>query len=72
MINKNWYISQVEPKGQKMFNSFPAVAFKRNKNLRDFLGGNKLHNNQKLIHVKTINKEKCHSCLTRTTNFCCK
>ena len=70
IINKNGHVLKVEPKLKKeIFNSPPIVAFKSNKNLRDFIGGNKLYNNKKQIHAKIFDKEKCHSCLTRTINL---
>ena len=40
IINKNAHILQIESKLKEIFKSPLVVAFKRNKNLRDFIGGN--------------------------------
>ena len=42
IIDKNWHILQIEPKLKEIFAEPPILAFKRNKNLRDIIGGNKL------------------------------
>ena len=72
IIDKNLYILQIEPKLKEIFKNSPVVAFKRNKNLLDFIRGNKLCNNKNLIHAKTFDKGKRHPCLTITINLCCK
>ena len=71
-INNNWFILQTEPKLKKTFNNPSIVVFERNKNLRDFIGDNKLDNNKKLIHAKTFDKGKSYPCLTRMINICYK
>ena len=47
IIDKNWHILQIEPKLKEIFAEPPILAFKRNKNLRDMLGGNKVFDNKK-------------------------
>ena len=47
IIDKNWHILQIEPKSKEIFAEPPILAFKRNKNLRDIIGGNKLFDNKK-------------------------
>ena len=64
IIDKNWHI---EPKFKEVFAEPPILAFKRSKNLRDIIGGNKLFDN-----VKKFSKGKCQPCVTRSINLCCK
>ena len=41
IIDKNWHILQIEPKLKEIFAKSTILAFKRNKNLKDIIGGNK-------------------------------
>ena len=68
IIDKNWHILQIEPKLEEIFAEPPILAFKRNKNLRDIIGGNSVFDNKKILNVKKFDKGKCQSCFTR----CCK
>ena len=72
IIDKNWHILQIEPKLKEIFAEPPILAFKRNKNLRDVIGGNKLFYNKKILNVKKFNKGKCQPLFTRSINLCCK
>ena len=49
----------------------PIIAYKRNKNLRDYLVQRKIVNN-KVLKRSTPEKGKCKPCLTRNNNQCCK
>ena len=71
IIDKNWHILQIEPKLKKIFAEPPILAFKRNKILRDIIGGNKVFDNRKILNVKKFNKGKCQPCFTRSINLCC-
>ena len=48
------------------------MAFKRNKNLRDIIGGNKVFDNKKVLKVKKFSKGKCQSFFTRSITLYCK
>ena len=72
IIDKNWHILQLEPKLKEIFAELLILAFKRNKNLRDIIGGNKVFDNKKILNVKKFNKGKCQPCFTRSVNLCCK
>ena len=61
LIYKNCHILQIEPKLKNFFKNPTVVAIKRNKNLHNFIGGNKLYNNEKLKHGKSFDTGKCHS-----------
>ena len=50
----------------------PILAIKRNKNLKDAIGGNKVFDNKRILNVKKFNKGKCQPCFTRSINLCCK
>ena len=50
----------------------PILAFKRNKNLRSIIRGNKVFDNKKSLKVKKFNKAKYQPCFTRSINLCCK
>ena len=39
IINKHWNVLQINPKLQETFQNNPSVAFKRNKNLQEIIGG---------------------------------
>ena len=72
IIDQNWHILQIEPKLTEIFAEPPILAFKRNKNLRDIIGGNKVFDNKKILNVKKFNKRKCQPCFTKSINLCCK
>ena len=72
IIDKNWHILKIEPKLKEIFAESPILAFKRNKNFRDIIGGNKLFDHRKILNVKKFNKGKCKPCFTRSINLCCK
>ena len=48
VIHDNWNILSTNNKLGKIFADKPILTFKRNKNLKDLIGGNKLLNNQKI------------------------
>ena len=54
IIDKNWQILQIEPKLEEIFAEPPILAFKRNKNLRDTIGGNKVFDDKKNFERKEI------------------
>ena len=50
-IDKNWHILQIQPKLKEVFTEPPILAFKRNKSLKDIIGGNKIFDNKNVSHV---------------------
>ena len=73
IIDKDWHILQIKPKLKEIFAEPPVLAFKRNKNLKDITGGNKVFGNKKnSLNVKKFNKGKCRPCFTRSINLCSK
>ena len=71
IINENWSILATNDKLAKIFEDKPILAFKRNKNLKDLIGGNKLQNNQKVTRT-TSKSGHCGPCLSQIGNICCK
>ena len=41
-IDKHWYILKIDTKVKMVFSEKPFMAFKRNRNLRDIIGQNKI------------------------------
>ena len=58
IIDKNCHILKTEPKLKEIFAEPPILVFKRNKNLRDIIGGNKVFYNKKILNVNKFNKGK--------------
>ena len=72
-INEQWKILQIDKKIQDTFKERPIVAYKRNKNLKDYIGSNRIENNKKIPYKSTTNKiKRCEPCLGRSGNLCCK
>jgi hypothetical protein len=70
-IDKNWDILQTNERLANIFKDKPILTFKRNKNLRDLIGGTKMQNNKRL--TKRENKSGfCGPCLSQVGNICCK
>ena len=46
IIDKIWHILQIEPKLNEIFAEHSIMVFKRNKNLRDIIGSNKVFDNK--------------------------
>ena len=52
--------------------AFKKKKYKKKKDLRHIIGGNKVFDNKKILNVEKFNKGKCQSCFTRLINLCCK
>ena len=52
ILNKHWDILQIDYKIKNEFVERPIVAYKRNKNLKDFIGSNKIENDLKVVHTR--------------------
>ena len=71
IIDKYWNILSTNEKQAKIFKDKPILTFKRNKNLKDMLGGSRLMNNRKIVK-KTTKTGQCSPCLSQMGNICCK
>ena len=63
---------RIKPKLKEIFAETPILSFRRNKNLRDIIEGNKIFDRKKKLGVNKFNKGKCQSCFTTSINLCCK
>ena len=56
-----------------VFKQQPITAFKRNKNLKDLIGSNKIENNRVKKRKENLLKPgKCKPCLANSRTLCCK
>ncbi|XP_065051445.1 uncharacterized protein LOC135681083 [Rhopilema esculentum] len=72
ILRKNWNILNINPKIAKSFKNSPMMSYKRNKNLRDILGSNKISNNEVAISKSRNEKGHCKPCNTKQGNLCCQ
>ena len=74
IINKHWDLLQIDNEINDIFTERPIFAYKRNKNLKDLIGGNVIENNLKVIRKTKENTTvgKCQPCYGRTDCLCCK
>ena len=56
VIHEHWHLLQINPKLKNPFQGKPIIAYKRNRNLRETIGSNKILNN-KVIKKKESRKE---------------
>ena len=72
IIRKNWNILSVNESPKKSFQNEPVAAFKRNENLKEFIGSNKIENNiEKKISKSTLKLMKCSPCFGNSRTLCC-
>ena len=73
ILLKHWNLLHISQTIRTAFEEKPVIAYRRNKNLRDIIGGNKVLNNKKIIKPST-NRQLGISkpCLTRRDNLCCQ
>ena len=71
-IKKHWHILQSDTSLREIFKELPITSYRRNENIGDILNSNILRNNQVIRRSSTKMQGKCHPCLTRKNNLCCK
>ena len=73
IIDKHWHLLQISPKLRNTFQEKPIIAYKRNRNLKEIIGINKVLNN-KVIQKKRAEKQHlfCSPCYTRSDKLCCQ
>ena len=73
IINKHWHLLETDRKSAAAFQERPIVAFKRNKNLCEILGGTHVSRGKKIIRQPKNNRRKqgSYACLSSTKNQCC-
>ena len=62
----------VNPELKKVFENKPLLAFRKNKNLRQLIGGNTIEKNKKLLTTNKFTNGKCSPCFSNSRTLCCK
>ena len=62
VLQKHWHLLQLDTKLANIFSEQPMIAFKRNKNLGDFLGSKSLKNSKVVRNNKSITIKRCKPC----------
>ena len=61
IIDKHWHLLQINPKLKNIFQERPVIGYRKNRNLKEIIGSNKILN-YKVIRKKKA--EKKHLCYT--------
>ena len=72
VINKYWNVLQINPELRETFENNPFVAFKGNKNLQEFIGGDTIKNGKVFKTCLENRKLKGEPCNTNKPSLCCK
>ena len=62
----------VNPELKKVFENKPLLPFRKNKNLRQCIGGNTVEKNKKLPTTNKFTNGKCSPCFSNSRSLCCK
>ena len=72
IFRKHWSLLSLNQKLEDAFDEYPVMAFKRCRNLKDYLGSNTIENDRvKRSKHKKMNGT-CKPCFDRTNDLCCK
>ena len=74
IIDKNCHIPSIHGKFKKAFDKNPFTAYRRNKNLHQIIGGNRILKS-KVVHGNNENHKQsrqCSPCILQLNNLCCK
>ena len=73
VIDEYWHLLQINPKLKNTSQGKPIIACKRNRNLKEIIGRNKILNNKVIRKRKEEKKHLfCSPCYTRRNNLCCQ
>ena len=73
ILLKHWGLLQINQTIRTAFEEKSIIAYRRNKNLCDLIGSNKIINSKKAIKIKEAESNgKSTPCFTRRDNLCCK
>ena len=71
VVRENWHILQINSEFRNVFVNKPTVAFKRNKNIQDLIGGH-LIKDGKVVKKKLKKRQgKSKPCNTTRSALCC-
>ena len=74
IIDKHSHISSMNENLLKVFDKIPFIAYRRNTNSFQLIGGNRIFKN-KIVHKNTKQPKQsghCSPCLSKLNNLCCK
>ena len=71
ILANNWDVLSINQDISKKFTSQPLIAYKRNPNLRQLLGGNKIENGRVAKRKRNVNG-KCSPCTPNRSYKCCR
>ena len=72
ILRKHWDILKIDPELQNLYGEPPLMAYRRNKNLKDLIGGNVIANDLAFKKNTKPKLGKCSPCNTKAGNLCCK
>ena len=74
VIDKHWHILSINENLRKVFDKRQFIAYGRNTNLHQLIGGNRIFKNKVLLKNTKHAKQSGHSspCLSRINNLCSK
>ena len=71
ITDNNWNLLKINNNISRIFTEKPLIGYRRNPNLRQLLGGNKIENN-KVVKKLPRTPGKCTPCRSKLGNKCCK
>ena len=71
VARKNWHILQTNKSLRESFQEQPITAFKRNKNLKEIIGGTRIENGKVKKFRIPFRTGKCTPCLSGARTLCC-
>ena len=66
------YILNVNPVLKKVFENKLPLAFHKNKDLRQLIGGNTIEKNKNLLTTSKVTNSKCSPCFSNSRTLSCK
>ena len=72
IVEQYWNILQINTDLQPVFQTKPMIAYKRNKNLKEIIGGNTIVNSKVFKRQLKDRNGKCKPCNGNKSSLCCK
>ena len=72
VLTKHWHLLQLDPALKEMFEQPPMMAFRRNRNIGDFLNSKRFHNNEVARKDRQHTVRSCKPCRPDRKYKCCK
>ena len=72
VVRKHWNILFMNKTFKEIFQNELVTAFRRNKNLKEIIGSNKIEHNKVKKHNNITKKGKCSPCSANNTTLSCQ